>query len=595
MKHHRLLFSLIIIIILIIPSCKEKKVLKIKAEKTEKQTRVIHQQLPELKRGKRGGSMIRADISEIDTLNIVTTRSPSLYEVLKLVFEGLLSINPYTGEITGGIAKNYQIENQGFTIIVKLNDDVYFSDGKRCTADDVLFTFEKIYLNPDVNSKKIDLLTIRNNTVKITKIDDVTVKFDLPVPYRPFLYNLCHLEILPKHIIEPKIEKYGISWFNNKWGKDFTTIKEVIGTGPYMIEKFDRGKLIKLTRNPYYKNREGGLYLENMPYLDEVIELLNLDADTRLLKFQIGEIDFYSILDTDFENGNFESLIKNNNQGNYTLYYYGETLRNSHFLSFNQNPAAVPKEKLKLFRDKRFRKAVSMCINREKISKVLYNSYSTGELSPLRDISFFYKSMGSNPYDTDTAKSLFLSLGLKDDNNDGILELPSGKPFHLTIITNEDNPFRIKMAEIIVEGLKKAGIDAEIKSISYDLLITKILDSFDWECTILGASGSIEPNDLAWIWESRGPLHLWYPYQNSPSTPWEKRIDELFSMGRTTWDFTLAKKYYEEFQNIAAEELPIINIVTPYQIYAYRNGYGNIFSSAVTYNSIGIIPYLYQE
>ncbi len=595
MRHSRLVL-LLILIILIPLSCKEKKVINISGKSSKTETTAVHRDLnPQLKEGTRGGSIIRADISEIDTFNVVTTRSKSLYGVLKLVFEGLLSINPYTGEIKGGIAKDYQIINNGFSILIHLNDNVYFSDGVKCTADDVVFSFEDIYLNPEVNSKRIDLLTFRNRTVKITKVDNFTLRIDLPVPYRPFLYNLTRLEILPEHILKPEIEKNGISWFNNSWGNPAQGIEKIIGTGPYKLQEYKKGKMIRLVRNSFFNKREGGLYLDGMPYLDEVIELLNLDNDSRLLKFQIGEIDFYPIIDTDFENGNFDSLIKNKNKSNYKMYYHGDTLRSSHFIAFNLNPRAVNSEKYRYFNNRDFRKAISMCINRDLISKKLYRGYCSTDLSPLRDISPYYKSEGTDPFDPDRAKKILLKLGLKDTNNDGILELPSGKPFRFTILTNKDNPFRIEMGNIILEGLKKAGLQAELSPVEYDLLITKLLDSFDWEAVIIGSSGSLEPNDLAWIWESSGPLHLWYPYQKKPATQWEKRIDELFSMGRTAWNTEDAKRYYFEFQDIAAREIPIINIVTPYQIYAFRNGYGNIFSSAATYNSIGIIPYIYQK
>jgi len=271
-------------------------------------------------------------------------------------------------------------------------------------------------------------------------------------------------------------------------------------------------------------------------------------------------------------------------------------MASNNFLVFNQNPEALDNKELsKLFRNRMFRKAISLCIDREAISKNLYRGYASDSLSPIRDSSPYYKDDLKANYNPQKAREILAEIGLKDINKDGFLELSSGESLSFTIYTNSDNPLRKTMGEKIVEYLKSIGIKAEITPIEYDLLITKLLDNFNWEAVIIGASGSIEPNDLAWIWESNGPLHIWYPYQEQPSTQWEKRIDKIFAMGRTTWNMEESKKLYSEFQNIAVKYLPIINIVTPYQIYGYRNRYKNVFASPVSYKNIGILPYIFQK
>ena len=595
-KHIILIVILIIIQLFSFSGCK-KKIPQTKTNKIVKESpKVIYQKTYTLETGKRGGSFIRADIQDIDNLNIVITRSPSVYSLLKLVFDSLLMINPYDSSITGCLAKDYKISDDGLSILLHLNDNILFSDGKKLTADDVIFTFEKIYLNPEVNSKKIDSLKIRNQTIKINKIDDFSIRFDLPVPYRPFLYTITQLEILPKHILETEINKNGIEWFNKKWGAKDNTINNLIGTGPYKISEYQKGKFIKLKRNSFYNKREGTLYLKEMPYIDEIIELLNIDNDTKVLKFEIGEIDFYDTNETDFENGNLDSLIKNKADGDYELYYSMQTMSSNHFLVFNQNPEAIKNQELaSLFRSKDFRNAISLSIDRDEISKELYKNYASDSLSPIRDCSPYYKDGLNAKYDPNKAREILKEIGLIDKNDDGFLDLPSGKPLEFTILTNSDNPLRKITGQKIVNYLKNIGIKTELKTIDYDLLVTKLLDNFNWEAVIIGASGSIEPNDLAWIWESQGPLHIWYPYQEKATTEWEKRINELFSMGRTTWDIEKSKTFYNEFQDIAVDFSPIINIITPYQIYCYKNNYGNLFPSPAIYNNIGILPYIFQK
>jgi len=555
---------------------------------------VVKTTTPNLVGGRRGGTFIRADIRDYDTFNIVTTRSQSLYGVLKLVFEGLLRAHPVNGNIEGCIAKDYSVVNNGTSLVLNLNENVFFSDGTPCTADDVVFTFEEIYLNPDVDTKKTDLLKIRDRAVGLEKIGRHTIRFDLPVPYRPFLYTLAHLEILPKHIVEPIISAGGIEAFNSEWGNMRNGIDSVTGTGPYYIKEYAKGEYIRLARNPYYTLREGGEYFEGMPYLDEIIELLDIDNDTVLLKFQIGEIDFYDVKDIDISSGDFETLMSNKAEGNYRIYSAGQTLKSNHFLVFNQNHDAIANEKLLLFQSAIFRRAVSSLIDRNLIRDSVYRGYSYIEGSPERNGSPFYTPVTPLEYDPQKARESFSRLGLFDRNEDGFLDLTSGKPFTFSILTNEDNPFRIKMGNIITESMREAGINVHFSSAGYDSIVTKLLDTFEWDAVIIGFEGSIEPNDESWIWESKGPLHIWAPYGQRPQTQWEKRIDELFALGRTAWDYSTAKGYYEEYQHIVARELPIIPITVPAELYGFRKGFGNIVPSPVTYNSVGLMPYIFR-
>ncbi|MGQ9616848.1 MAG: ABC transporter substrate-binding protein [Spirochaetota bacterium] len=582
-----------VLLIAVIPGCRTKRDTEI--ERKEIFNGVEDTTGKQLRIGVRGGSMVRADIEELDTLNIVTTRARSAYAVLNLVFEGLLSINPFTGIIEGGIAKGYSIVNDGHSILLQLNQNVRFSDGTPCTADDVLFTFEEIYLNPNTHSRKTEMLRIRESIISIKKIDDFTIRIDLSVPYRPFLYTLTGLHILPGHIISHLIEKDGIKAFNSQWGTPDGDISRLIGTGPYLIKEVKWGEYIKLERNPYYGKREGRLYVQGMPYLDEIVELIGLDNETKLLKFKTGEIDFYEIKDYDISNGDLELLIKNRKEGNYKIFTGGQTLRGNHFLAFNLNKNVVDRDKLVVFQDPRFRKAVSHLIDRQYIRDEVYKGYAYIEGSTERNVSPFYKKIDPEPFDMAESKRLLSEMGLADKDGDGFLDLPSGKPFSFTILTNDDSPLRVDMANIITSSLRSAGINALSSPISYDAIVTKLMDLFTWEAVLLGIEGSIDPNDSSRVWESKGAIHLWHPYQETPETEWEQRIDELFALGRTTWDFERAREYYHAYQEIIARELPIIPIITPAELYGFRNKYGNLIPRAVSYNSIDLIPYIYQK
>ncbi len=584
--------SLFLLLLVIIGGCSEKRVSG--PEYRTIMGGILETDEVQFQKGERGGSITRADLQELDTLNIVATRSRPLYALLGLVFEGLLSTNPITGEIQSGIAKEYRILNEGHSILLNLDEGVLFSDGEPCTADDVLYSIEEIYMNPEVDSKKADVLRIRDRLVTVHKIDDYAVRIDLPVPYRPFLHTLTTIHILPRHILEPLIEEKGVDGFNRQWGRIEMSTDNVIGTGPYMLDEVIPGKHIRLVRNPHYSPREGYRQFEGLPYLDEIIELLDLDNETKLLKFQIGELDFYNIKDIDIASGDVQLLMENQDEGNYVLYSAGHTLTGNHFLAFNQNPKTLHGEKHKLLANPLFRRAVSHLIDRRRIVDDIYQGFAFIDESSERNASSFHTSIPPVPYNPDEAGALFEQLSLTDTNGDGFLNLPGGEPFSLTILTNEDNPFRIKMGELITESMQNAGINVSFEPTDYDLIVTKLLDTFEWEAVILGFEGSIEPNDASWIWESKGALHLWYPYQEAPATPWEERIDVLFSLGRTTWSYDKSLTLYHEYQHIIAREIPIMQIVIPAELYGFRKGYGNVIPSSATNNAMGLVPHLYK-
>jgi peptide/nickel transport system substrate-binding protein len=546
-----------------------------------------------LSQGTRGGSFIRADIEELDTLNPVTTRSRSVFAVLGLVFEGLLTRNPVTGRVQGGVAAGYRVTEGGHSLLFDLNRNVHFSDGEPCTADDVLFSFEEIYMNPDVDTRRNEVLKLRDSLITFHKVDRYTVRMDLPAPFRPVLSALTSLPVLPAHILRPQLETRGIEWFNSAWGNG-DNLDMLAGTGPYRLAEYQPGESLRLVRSPYYLQREGVLKVEGAPYLDEIIELLNLDRDTRLLMFQIGELDFYAANDLDISRENMNSLIQNSDEGGYRLLAGGQSLRSNHFVSFNLNPEAVDEQRGRVFRDLRFRQAVSALVDRERVLRQVYLGYGYLEGSPERDVSPFHLDLPPDRFDPVRAGELLDAIGLIDRDGDGFRDLPSGKPFGFTLLTNRENPLRVDIGELITGQLTEAGLNVRLEQLPYDDLVTKLMVSFEWEAVLLGTEGRIEPNNSSALWESKGTLHLWHPYQEKPATRWELRLDQLFAMGRITWEFDKAVRWYHEYQRIVAEQLPVIQVLTPAEIFGCREGFGNMIFHPVTYNALGMMPYVYR-
>ena len=138
------------------------------------------------------------------------------------------------GQIKGAVAKNWKLENHNKTLIINLKENLQFSDGKRLTADDVIFSLERHVKNPASQSHNY-LKKIKS----LKKVRDNTIEIELESSYAPILKALSRdqLGILPK------------DWTFKKDSQE-----PFIGTGPYRIVKNSNEWYLK--ENPYYKNKE---------------------------------------------------------------------------------------------------------------------------------------------------------------------------------------------------------------------------------------------------------------------------------------------------------------------------------------------------
>jgi peptide/nickel transport system substrate-binding protein len=113
----------------------------------------------------------------------------------------------------------------------------------------------------------------------------------------------------------------------------------------------------------------------------------------------------------------------------------------------------------------------------------------------------------------------------------------------------------------------------------------------DYDAGIMGLTGDNEPNNGANVWKSNGRLHL-FDIKSSQDQPlvrdWEKEVDMLFNEGVQHMDFQSRKKYYDRFQEIIAEENPLIYLASPNTLSAIS--YKIIDVKPTKYG--GLIPYL---
>jgi len=493
--------------------------------------------------------------------------------VTSYIFEGLTRLNVFTLKVEPNLAQSWEVSESGLEWIFHLREDVQWSDGVPFTAEDVVFTFNDLIYNPAIPTSSRDIFSIDGQPFQVEKIDDHTVKFVLPVKFAPFLRGMGQ-EILPAHKLKKAVEE---GKFAFTWGID-TGPSEIIGTGAYRLVKYEPGQRIVFERNPrYWKKSADG---DPLPYVEKVVHVIVQNTDVELLKFLEGSIDAYG-----FRGMDYPLLKPLEQEKDFTIYDLGPAM-GSNFITFNQNSGRNPKTekpfvepyKLKWFTNVNFRKAVAHAVDKERIIEIVKNGLGYPQHSAMGPGTGFFNNPNVVQYEYDLGKAakILEKNGFKDRDHDGIIEDSEGHRVEFNLYTNADNTERRDIAAIIAHDLTALGMKINFQTLEFNTLVSKLNATFDWDAIVLGLTGGIEPHFGKNVWTSDGQLHLWNPRQETPATPWERRIDELFSLGVQELNEDKRKVIYDEFQMIASENLPVIYTVLSANISAVRNKFGNL-------------------
>jgi len=511
--------------------------------------------------------------SDPKSFNAIIAKETSTTAVTNLIFEGLTRINGVTLKVEPNLAERWEVSSDGLVWTFFLRPDVRWVDGHPFSADDVVFTFNDLIYNDNIPTSSRDAFTVDGKIFKVEKIDDLTVRFTLPVRFAPFSLGMSQ-EILPKHKLAQAV---GEGRFNFTWGIDASP-EEIVGTGPYKLKSYLPGQRIIFERNPsYWRKSEKG---EQLPFISKIIYVIVQNQDTMLLKFLEGELDYCALRGADYP------LLKpEEKKRNFTIYDSGPDFGNT-FLVLNQNPGVNPKtgqpfvepKKLAWFTNVEFRRAIAYAIDKDRIVKILMNDLGYPQDSAMSPSSGFFYNPKVAKYDYDLAQGRMIleKAGFRDRNGDGIIEDPKGQRIEFNLYTNSGSNERVQAAAIIRHDLEGLGMKVNFLALEFNNLVTKLVSTFDWDAAMMGLTGGIEPHFGKNVWASDGQLHMWCPLQESPHTPWEKRIDEIFNAAVQELDENKRKILYDEWQAIVARELPVIHTVLGANIYAVRNKFENL-------------------
>jgi peptide/nickel transport system substrate-binding protein len=539
--------------------------------------------------GRPGGQLVINQRAEPKTLNPVSLVDAVSGEVIKTTVADLIHVNRETQRAEPALAKSWNVSPDGRRYTVTLRKGVRFSDGDQFDADDVVFSF-KVHLDPKSRSPQRELLTISGQPIAARKIDQYTVQFDLAEPRAAAERLFDGVSMLPRHLME---SLYSEGRLADAWGLS-TPPAQMAGLGPFKFKEYVPGQRVVVEKNPYYwKSDRSGTRL---PYIDQLVFTLVTSDDAQAMRFQTGEADIASQMTA----ANYDVLAKAGPSAPYQLADLGASLNYS-FVFFNLNDldGKLPDiaRKQAWFRQLPFRQAVSLAIDRDAIVRLVYRGHATpiwGHVPPSNKL-WFNRNIPQPPRSLDRARQLLKSAGFTN-RPDGTLVDGRGDAVEFSIATNSTNSERVQMATIIQEDLRQIGITVHLVTLELRALVDRLTKTHEYEACVLGLGNADgNPNGEMNVWLSSGATHLWAPEQKQPATPWEAEIDTLMRRQLTTIDPNARKRLYDKVQELVAQNLPFIFLISPNVLVGAEKGLGNFRPAVLDHHTLWNVEELYWQ
>jgi peptide/nickel transport system substrate-binding protein len=464
------------------------------------------------------------------TLDPADHRDRVTETVIRNMFDGLVTRDHISG-VHNELAESLTWKDNQ-TLEIQLRQGVKFHDGSDMTADDVVYTFNRIiqenaieYPEPHTSQRKGLIAPLES----IEKTGDYSVVMHFSGPWPPALQLLVHQQIVPENYLE----SVGTEGF----------IANPIGTGPFKFVSAQPGySEVVMERFDDYYGGAPDLEPVGPACVQGAVFRVIPEASTRVAALLAGEVDIIQAVPAE--------LIT--------------TLEQTPGIQVKTVPGTQPKwmemnVNKPPFDDVRVRQALNYAVDKQLIIDAIYNGKAValpGPLSPYNN--FVNKSLDPYPYDAEKALSLLAEAGYTDSNGDGMLD-KNGQTFSFTMDTLEEHR---ALAEAVADQFRAIGIDASVRFWEYSVVKPQLqagerqayLD--DWGDSAFDPVGHFEAKWHTYIEGATYGRGNFSGYSNA-------RVDELIKAGETTADTAARQTIYDEAQQIIYDEAPAVFLILP--------------------------------
>ncbi len=474
--------------------------------------------------------------NEPPTLNPIVSSDAYAGEIEAYIFESLIDRDRTTLEFIPKLATSWEISKDLLTYTFHLRTDVKWHDGSPFSADDVIYSFERI------RDPKVDAPNLRSyykDISKLEKLNDTTIRFTYATPYYK-AFEICGgMPIVAKNVFENAGD------FNKNPSK-----RHPIGTGPYRFVLWETGKRIVLERNEAYWDKN------KLPEIRGLNFRIITDSAVALQELKKGELDLESLQPIQW----VKQTTSDQFQRDFVRHeYYQQMYR---YIGWNLRRP--------VFQDVRVRKALTLLVNRPAVLEKLEFGFGKLVSGP-----YFFQSDDANPdvlpdpYDPAEAKRLLFEAGWDDHDGDGILD-KDGTPFRFTLLIRAGNLFYDRLATIIKEDFRQAGIDAHIESLEWGTFLQRVKSKeHDFDAAALGWSMGFDSDQYP-IWHSSEQTGNNFVGYANPE------VDKLLVEARKTFDRKKRAEINRRIHALIHDDYPYTFLFTPSALVARSARFKNV-------------------
>ncbi len=479
-----------------------------------------------------GGTLVEGVVGNPRFINPVLALSEADKNLTSLIYSGLVRLTP-GGEIENDLASSVEISENRLVYTVTIDEHARFHDGTPVTADDVIFTIQKIS-DPLIKSPR------RGNWdgISVEKIDELTLTFTLKRPYTPFIYNLTG-GILPKNIWKNvSDDEFSFSQFNTL----------PVGSGPYKVEKVERneGGIPDYYQLSPFKGASG-----REPYIKNMVFRFFPSETTLIEAYNDGVIKSIGGISP-------ENISKIDTRSAQVIH---SPLPRIFAVFFNQSHST-------LLQDKEVRQALELSAPKERIVEEALSGYATVIDGPI-PAGIYPWSTGKKGEEDWEARLELARQGLTKAGwvlnlQTGALEKKSGNAtMSLSFsISTGDAPELRQVAEELKSAWEKLGAKVEILVYETGDLNQNVIRPRQFDALLFGEVVGRD-TDVYPFWHSsqRNDPGLNIASYSNP------RVDRFLEDARSARDAEVMERNYHSFSEEIAKDVPAVFLYTPNFVY----------------------------
>jgi len=475
---------------------------------------------------------------QVNTFNPQKASSGLIVDTLAAqLYDRLLDVDPYTYRLVPELAESWEVLDNGATYRFRLRDDVtfqstsWFKPTRRLNADDVVFTFQRIFNRQHpwhyINGEEFpyfDSLQFADTVKNVRKLDSRTVEFSLSRPDASFLWHLA------THYASVMSSEYATQLAAQ--GKQEQIDRQPVGTGPFQLQEYRAGQYIRLQRHQHY--------WRGTPRMPQVVVDLGSGGTGRLSKLLTGECDVLA-----WPAASQLTILRDDPRLRLTL----RPGMNIAYLAFNTNKPPLNNPAV--------RHALALAINNQRLMQSIYYGTAETAASILPRASWAYDNEAKiTEYNPAKAREQLKALGAEN------------LTLQLWVPTSSQawNPSPLKTAELLQADLAQVGVKVTIVPVEGRFQEARLMD-MNHDLTLAG-----------WATDSNDPDSFFRPLMSCAAIDsqtnyahWcNREFDSVLQKALATQQLAARIEAYDNAQTILARELPVLPLASSLRLQAYR-------------------------